>query len=190
MTEVLRAAASVFAAIAPLGLVTAFWALPAESADRRREMLALGSAAALLIFLLAVALTDPFLGLLDVAPESFQGAAAVIMLPLAARLLWSGRAMDPGERVTQRPWLMPLAVPAFVGPASLATVIAFTGRYGEPESAIASALALALTALVLLGGHWLQERLGDLALGVLGRLSGALIVIIAVEMAIDGVQSV
>jgi small neutral amino acid transporter SnatA (MarC family) len=43
---------------------------------------------------------------------------------------------------------------------------------------------------LLLAGEWVERRAGRAAIGLLGRLNGALLVIIAIEMAVDGVRSV
>ena len=191
MSEVLLTAAGVLATLAPLALVPGFLALPQEPAEGpRSRLLAFALGAAAVAFAVAILLTDVFLGALDVAPESFQSAAAVIMVPLAAQLLWTGRSLDPGARVTGRPWLMPLAVPGLVGPASLAAVVAYTGRYGEADAAAGTLIALAVAAVVLLASGRLRGLTGDFALGILGRLSGAFIVVIALDLVVDGVRSV
>jgi multiple antibiotic resistance protein len=187
LTEVLRTAVGVFAALAPLALVPA---ITAVQRDGERRTPALAVAAALGLLLLAVVVTDPFLGALDVVPESFQGAAALIMLPLAAQLLWTGRSVEPGEGAGERRWLMPLAVPGLAGPAALAAAVAYAARYGEGEAAAGVVAAVAAAAVVLSFAARLEARLGRLALGVLGRLSGAFIVVIALELVVDGVRSV
>jgi small neutral amino acid transporter SnatA (MarC family) len=186
----LRAAAGIFATLAPFALVPGYLTLPRGQGEDERRALGLALAAAFAAFVAAVLLTEPFLGVLDIAPESFQGAAAVIMLPLAAQLLWTGRSLEPGGRVTARPWLVPLAAPGLVGPASLAAVIAYSGRYGEAEAAAGALLALAVTGSVLVAGERVRSAIGGLALGIIGRLSGAFIVVIALDLVVDGVRSV
>ncbi len=194
MTEILRAAVGVFATLAPFGLIPAFLAVARndreDEASRAGRTLLLAVITALAVLLVAVVLTDPFLGFLDVSGESFQAAAAVIMAPLAVRLLWSGRSLGLSEVATSRPWLLPLAIPGLAGPASLGIVVAYSGRYGEADAAAAIVIAIVVTSALLYAGPFLQRTLGERAIGVLGRLSGALIVAIAVELAIDGVRSV
>jgi small neutral amino acid transporter SnatA (MarC family) len=194
MTEILRAAVGVFATLAPFGLIPAFLAVARngsedEDAGAGRTLL-LAVVTALAVLLVAVVLADPFLSFLDVSGESFQGAAAVIMAPLAVRLLWSGRSLGLSEVTTSRPWLLPLAIPGLAGPASLGIVVAYSGRYGEADAATAVVIAIAAASALLYAGPFLQRTLGERAIGVLGRLSGALIVAIAVELAVDGVRSV
>ena len=193
MTEILRAAVGVFATLAPFGLIPAFLAVSGngrEDEDSRGRTLLLTVITALAVLLVAVVLTDPFLGFLDVSGESFQGAAAVIMAPLAIRLLWSGRSLGLSEVATSRPWLLPLAIPGLAGPASLGIVVAYSGRYGETEAAPAVLIAIVAAGALLYAGGFLQRTLGEQAIGVLGRLSGALIVAVAIELAVNGVRSV
>ncbi len=194
MTEILRAAIGVFATLAPFGLIPAYLAVlrTDNGTDESRSHLMLLAAAgvALAGLLVAVVLTDPFLGFLDISGENFQGAAAVIMAPLAVRLLWSGRSLGLSESATSHPWLLPLAIPGLAGPPALAAAVAYGGRYGEADAAIAVAVAVLAASAILLAGGFLQRALGGLAIGVLGRFSGALVVAIAVELAVDGVRSV
>jgi len=194
MTEVIRAAVGIFATLAPLGLIPAFLAVSRGGTSgtnaRSDRTLLLAVISALAVLIVAVLLTDPFLGFLDVSGENFQAGAAVIMAPLAARLLWSGRSLGLSEVTTSRPWLLPLAIPGLAGPASLGAVVAYSGRYGEADAAAAVAIALVAASALLYAGGSLQRILGERAIGVLGRLSGALIVAIAVELAVDGVRSV
>ncbi len=194
MTEVLRAAVGVFATLAPFGLIPAFLAASRDGSEgdgaRDGRTLPLAGITALVVLLVAVLLTDPFLGLLDVSGENFQAGAAVIMAPLAVRLLWSGRSLGLSEVATNRPWLLPLAIPGLAGPASLGAVVAYSGRYGEADAAAAVAIAIVAASALLYAGGFLRRALGERAIGVLGRLSGALIVAIAVELTVDGVRSV
>ncbi len=194
MTEVLRAAVGDFATLAPFGLIPAFLAASRDGREgdgaRDGRTLPLAGITALVVLLVAVLLTDPFLGLLDVSGENFQAGAAVIMAPLAVRLLWSGRSLGLSEVATNRPWLLPLAIPGLAGPASLGAVVAYSGRYGEADAAAAVAIAIVAASALLYAGGFLHRALGERAIGVLGRLSGALIIAIAVELTVDGVRSV
>jgi small neutral amino acid transporter SnatA (MarC family) len=192
MTEIIRAAVGIFATLAPCGLIPAFLAAARHDDDDAPagRTLLLAAATAAIVMLVAVLLADPFLGFLDVPGESFQAGAAVIMAPLAVRLLWSGRSLGLSETETSRPWLLPLAIPGLAGPASLGAAVAYSGRYGEADAAAAVAIAVVAASALLYAGGFLQCALGELAIGVLGRLSGALVVAIALGLAVDGVRSV
>lgn len=174
-----------FAAIAPAGALPVF--LDARvGADERPRVVTLMSVAALLLLGAAALVGGPFLDWLDVSAENFQLAAGVIMLPQALQLIWRGRTLsEPDNGV-----LVPLTAPLLAGPASLAAAMSYGTRLGEADAIRASAVVLLATAGLLLASDWLAQRVGPGVLGLLGRLNGALLVVIAIELAVDGVRSV
>lgn len=185
MSEFARALLGMFAAVAPFGALPVF--LDARvGVEERRRVVALMYVAALLLLGAAVLVAEPFLDWLDVSPENFQLAAGLIMLPQALQLVARGRTLSGAEAGT----IVPLAAPLLAGPASLAAAMSYGTRFGEVEAVRASALVLFATAGLLLAGEWVERRAGRAAFGLLGRLNGALLVIIAIEMAVDGVRSV
>ena len=194
MDDFLRALLGVFAAVAPFGALPVYAALAQESDTARRPQTVLLACLAAFALLAGAALVaDPLLDWLDVSPENFQFAAGLIMSPLAARLLLTGRSM-PTPRgdldATSVPWLAPLALPLVAGPAALAAAMTYAARYGVAEALIASAAVLALTAVLLLASRRLAGVLGTAGTDAAARLSGALLIVIAVELAVDGVRSV
>ncbi len=193
MSDFWHAALGLFAAVAPFGAAPVFVALTRDSAPARRTALAVAGAALALGLLAAAALlSDPVLDWLDVSGENFQLAAGLIMLPQALQLLWKGESLTVEQ--AHGAWyvgaLSPLAVPVLAGPASMAAALAYSSRYGDGEIIGASALVLGASAAVLLAAAWLGRRLAPLGFATLGRFSGALLVAIAVELVVDGVQSV
>ena len=185
MSELARAALGLFAAVAPFGALPVFLDAQVEAGDRRR-VVAVMYAAALFLLGAGALVAEPFLDWLDVSTENFQLAAGLIMLPQAMQLVARGRTLSSGEAGT----IVPLSAPLLAGPASLAAAMSYGTRFGEVEAVSASALVLFVTTGLLLAGHWIERRAGGAAIGLLGRLNGALLVIIAIEMAVDGVRSV
>jgi multiple antibiotic resistance protein len=194
MSDLLRAAIGLFAAIAPFGALPVFLACsrrPDAIAHARLAVFASTFAAAALIA--SAALADPVLDWLDISPESFQFAAGAIMAPFAARLLLTGTSMPiptAGEPSHRLDWLTPLGVPLLAGPAAIAAAMSFSARFGFPTAAASSLAVLAVTLLTLLTGAALERQLRPAGVNALGRLSGGLLAVIAVELAVNGVKSV
>lgn len=195
MSEFWREVLGLFASVAPLGALPVFAAHAGRAGVGRRISLAI--IVGLLSFALlaaAIALGDPFLAWIDVSPENFQLAAGLAMMPLALRLLWAGDSMgvrlDQATGVVGSSWLMPLAVPLVAGPASLAAAISYGTRFGVGSTLGAAALTIALTTATFVAGPLLLRLFGAAGVSALGRLSGLLLVVIVVEMMVDGVQSV
>jgi multiple antibiotic resistance protein len=182
-----------FAVIAPLGALPTMlaWSKGALGQDRGPDpRIAVLSPAAALALLAAASLVDnPLLDWLDISPESFQGAAGAAMGILAARLILAGDSMPAPERTPAYAWLVPFAVPMLAGPSSIIAAISYAARFGEVEAIAASAIVLAFTGALFA----LLPRLDRLPLIVAqaaARLSGGLLLVVAIELVIDGVHSV
>jgi multiple antibiotic resistance protein len=195
MNEFARAAFALVLAVAPLGAVPVFAAYLREVSAETRLRGAIGVGALSFVLLAVTVLVgDPFLDWIDVSPENFQIAAGIIIAPVALRLLVTGDSMiTPREAdgpMPSRAWLIPIVFPLIVGPASLAAAISYGTRYGEGETIAAAAVASAFALLACAFALTLTRSLGTLAIGALGRLNGALLMIVVVELIIDGVQTV
>jgi small neutral amino acid transporter SnatA (MarC family) len=87
-------------------------------------------------------------------------------------------------------WVFPLAVPLIAGPAAVVASMSYAARFGAGDTIIASAAVTALTAALYLAAPHIASVLRRAGLDALARLSGGLLAIIAVELAISGVRSV
>ena len=199
MSDTLSVALGFFAALAPFGGVRVFLASmstpattapgPAESA---KTALFAGCTAFALLAAAALA-ADSFLDTIDVSGGAFLFAAGAAMAPVAARLILTGKSMaTPAAAGKQRvqPWLAPVGAPLLAGPAPMVAAVAYAAHYGEVEAIAGAGIALTVTALILAVSPWVTRWLGGLGLGVLGRLSGGLLIAVAVSLAIRGVHNV
>jgi multiple antibiotic resistance protein len=146
-------------------------------------------AAAFAVLAVFAGVSGPLLDWLDVSPESFQFAAGAAMFPLALRLILLGDSASLPERLPTYAWAVPLAVPMLAGPSSIIAAVSYAARFGEGEAILASAVVLTVTAAMFAALHWF-ERLPLVVVQAAARLSGGLLVLIAVELAVDGVRSV
>ena len=88
--------------------------------------------------------------------------------------------------------LIPLGVPVFVGPGSIATVILYADK--APDRVAKTGLALVILAIaiatfvVLLSGRWAQKALGDTGLDIATRILGLFLAAMGVQFMIDGLN--
>jgi small neutral amino acid transporter SnatA (MarC family) len=195
VNEFTRALFALVVASAVLGALPLFAAYLREVGPQMRVRGAI--AAGVLAFGMlggAIAIGDTFLDWIDVTPENFQMAAAIVMGPVAIRMLIAGDAMttpeEAGGPVPARAWLVPVVFPLIAGPAALAAAISYATRFGEGETLGAAAIAAGVAAAVCAGAPWLYSRLGGVVVGALGRLNGAVLLVVAVELMVDGIRSV
>ena len=196
MNDVGIIALGMFAAIAPFGALRPIIGYanhePGEGVVRGSFIWISGLIGAAL-FAIAVLLADPFLEFLDVSPESFRFAAGAVMGPFAVRLLWTGESMplpDNSHKHPFEPWLFPAAIPLLAGPASLTAAISYSARFGVGDAVVAAIPVIVISTLLPALSAPICRSLGHAAVSALGRLSGALLVIVAVELVVGGVQSV
>jgi small neutral amino acid transporter SnatA (MarC family) len=184
VSDLTRAAVGLFAVIAAPGALAAFASLSEIALGPRLRLVAAATLAAFAGLALIAAVDGPLLDWLDISPESFQVAAGVVMLPLAGRLLWTGETWAPrAASPAVKAWSL------LSGPVPTVLILSYSARFGLATALGAAAIALGASAALLMVSGWLSARLGA-GLGLLGRFNGALIAVMAIELMVDGVQSV
>ena len=160
-------------------------------AARRRRIIVRECVFAFVILLAFMFGGRAFLELLHLSDESLTIAGGVILFLIALRMVFPRPEGIFGAPHGGEPLLVPLAVPMIAGPSAIATVMLLATH--DPahlaNAAIALTLAMALTTLVLVGAHRLQEVLGERAMIALERLMGLVLTALAVEMLLSGVRS-
>jgi len=128
------------------------------------------------------------LAALGVSSAALTAAGGVILLLIAIRMIFppdrSGR-----EEVDEEPFIVPLAVPYTAGPAVLATELLLISREPDrwPTWLLAVCLAWLASAVILYCSSYLRRALGPRGITALERLMGMLLVVVAVEMLMQGV---
>ena len=132
-----------------------------------------------------------FLTLLGLTDVSLQIGGGVILFLIALRMVFPVPEGIFGAAPGGEPFIVPLAIPALAGPSALATVLLLVSR--DPgrlfEWIAALAVALSISALVLVFAEWLQKRLGERAMIAFERLMGLILIAISVEMILNGIRT-
>lgn len=180
-----------FASIAPFGALAAVLMHRAqeEALDVDARDIVLACVVGLACLTVVTLLADTILDAIDVSGPSFQFAAGAALTPLAMRLIFAGDSTYLPERMPKLAWLVPLGVPLIAGPVAIIAAISYAARFGEGDTIGASAIAVSFTGALLLAAPLLQ-RFPLIYATTVARLSGALILVLAVELAYDGVRSV
>jgi multiple antibiotic resistance protein len=141
----------------------------------------------LLLFLIA---GDTMLGTLGLDQPALSVAGGVVLFVIALRMVFPELgAQGPVVTPAEEPFIVPLAVPMIAGPSAVAAILLLVSS--EPERMVewwwAVSLAWLASAVVLLGSGLLMEMLGQRTLRALVRLAGMLLIMMAVQMLMDGV---
>ena len=85
---------------------------------------------------------------------------------------------------------MPLAVPLIAGPSAIAAVILIMAQAPErwPEWILALIVAWLITGVILISSEKLGRALGVRALLAIERLMGILLMLVSVDLILDGIK--
>ena len=159
--------------------------------SRRRRVIArelLIALGVLMVFLFAGQAILDFLGL---QRESVTIAGGIVLGIIGLRLIFPRPEGLMGHQLAGEPFLVPLAIPLIAGPSAMATVILMARNAPDQmgRSALAILLAWGLTAAVLLAAPTLYRLLRERGLQAVARLMGMLLIMIAVQMVLNGLDS-
>jgi len=131
--------------------------------------------------------------LLHVSTAALSIAGGLVLLLIALKMVFSdsSRIFEGGGGVTNRFFLVPIAVPSIAGPSAIATVSLLRAQEALGPVSLAAALTLAViaTGLPLFFGVFLRKIIGVGVLAAMARLMGLLLVVIAVEMLLAGIRT-
>ena len=175
----------------PLGNIPVFHALAGSYPRLRRlriisrEMLI--AYAVLMLFLLA---GETILGYLGLKQPALGVAGGVVLFLIALRMVFPETSTTTGmEQADEEPFIVPLAVPMIAGPSAAAAVLLLVSRNPGQMLTWWAAVTVAWggSALILLASSLLVEVLGHRTLQALVRLSGMLLIMMAIQMLMDGI---
>lgn len=172
----------------PLGNVPPFLStLKHVQSDRRRKVLVreiLFAYAVLLVFLF---FGKYLLRVLSLQQETISIAGGIVLFLIALRMVFPSDGVA-GETLAGEPFLVPLAIPFIAGPSTLASLLLLqSSSTNSFQLWAALTLAWAVTAIVLLSSTILYRLLKERGLIAVERLMGMLLVMLAVQMFINGI---
>jgi len=189
MPEMLSLALLLFLVMDPFGnLVVVNSLLGKHSPPKRRRILLRESAIATFLLLATAWGGKWLLGALGLGQASLSISGGIVLFMIAMGMLFPSKRMID-EEIDDNPLIVPLAMPLIAGPSAISIVILF----GEKHSGInvygAILLASAASAFILWASPWVFAFLGRRGASALERLIGMLLIMISVQMVIDGVSS-
>jgi multiple antibiotic resistance protein len=183
------ASVTLFLLLDPVGNIPVFHALLEKHPPRIRIRLILRelfvALGVLLVFLHAGRHLLDFLGL---KPASLGITGGLILFLIAIRMVFPEklRELEPED---EEPFIVPLAIPLIAGPSVIAMLLLLSSA--EPHRMIEWTLALVLSwtlsALVLVTSPFLLAVLHPRGIRALVRLMGMILVMLGVQMFMDGI---
>jgi multiple antibiotic resistance protein len=187
--SILSAAVMLFFLIDPIGNIPAMLAIMKDIEPKRQRIIiareliiALGI---LIIFLYA---GKPVLNFLQLGEEAVTISGGIILLIIGIRLIFPQDSGVMGEQPDGEPFLVPIAIPMIAGPSVMAMLILMT--QSQPGRTlhwlIALLIAWVLSAIILMAAPFLLRLLKKRGLAAMERLMGMILLMMAVQMLING----
>ncbi len=188
-SDVWSAAVLLFFVMDPFGNIPMVLSLLKDVApERRRKVVLRELVIALLVLLFFLFLGQQILDFLGLHEESVSIAGGIVLAVIGLRMVFPRPEGVMGQQPEGEPFIVPLAVPLIAGPSAMAMVILMARS--DPSAMGMWTLALLLawvgTAAVILASPLLMKLLRQRGLAALERLMGMLLIMLAVEMVVDG----
>lgn len=184
------AATMLFLIMDPLGNLPVFMSiLKTIEPKRRKWVLARELAFSLIIMMVFLYSGQAVLDFLNVKQQAVSIAGGIILFLIAIRMIFPqpGGAVVPSN--DQEPFLVPLAIPMVAGPSILAALILLANQ--DPNRmtdwTIALLSAWLVSATILMFSGTLHRLLGERGLTAVERLMGMILIMISIQMFLDGI---
>ena len=176
----------------PLGNIPLFLhTLKGVPETRRRRVLMREIAFAYGVLILCLFLGGPALAMLGLEQESISIGGGLVLFLIAIRMIFPGASHAAAEGPEGEPFLVPLAVPLIAGPSTLAALLLFRSTPGTTTVSLllAVTIAWAVVGVILLSSTFFYRVLGERGLIAMERLMGMLLVMVAVQMFMNGAKA-
>lgn len=190
--DTLSAAVMLFLIMDPLGNLPIFTSvLKVIEPKRRRIILIRELVVALVILFIFLFSGQAILDFLNVGQETVRIAGGVILFLIGLKMIFPQPGGVTGLALGEEPFIVPLAVPMIAGPSTLAALILLSNQ--DPTRMVDWSIALAaawfVSALILMFSGLFHKLLGERGLSAVERLMGMILIMIAIQMLLDGVSA-
>ena len=190
--DVLAAVVTLFLIMDPLGNVPLFLSVLREVPPERRRLVLVREILFAYLVLLGFLFAGQYLmQYLNLDQETISVSGGIVLFLIALRMIFPTERGLIGEPLGGEPFIVPMAVPLFAGPSTLAALLllersapAYTGSLW-----LAVTLAWAASGAILISSTFFYRVLRERGLIAMERLMGMLLVMIAVQMFLDGIDA-
>ncbi|MBM3286561.1 MAG: YhgN family NAAT transporter [Candidatus Eisenbacteria bacterium] len=190
MMDVFSAAVTLFLTMDPLGNVPIFIAvLKKLDPKKRRRVLVRELFFSLAILVGFLLIGEYILRFLNLRQETISIAGGIVLFLIALRMIFPPHEGILGDIPDGEPFIVPLAIPLVAGPSALATILLLArsepGRLAEWLLAVLVAWIVSAAILLFSGVFYRVFRQRGLI--AMERLMGMILVMVSVQMFLDGV---
>ncbi len=134
------------------------------------------------IMLAFLYLGEKVLGLFGVDIQSFALAGALVMFIMGLEMILGRNFFKETGKASAAGAIVPLAFPIIAGAGTMTTLISLRSQYDYQSILIGIFLNLLLVFAVLRSATWLDSRIGDTGLRVMGKVFGIVLIAISIKI--------
>jgi multiple antibiotic resistance protein len=184
------AAITLFLIMDPLGNLPVFMSVLKTIEPKRRRLVLVRE----LLFSLIIMFTFLFSGqvvldFLNVRQESVSIAGGIILFLIGLKMIFPQPGGVTGLTSGEEPFIVPLAIPMIAGPSVLAALILLANQDHSRMLDWSMALGAAwfASATILMLSSTMHRLLGERGLTAIERLMGMILIMISIQMLLDGI---
>lgn len=181
---------SLFLLIDPLGNIPFYLSVLKEiELKRQKKIIFRELFLALIIIVGFVFVGDALMDFLQIQMDALQITGGFILFLLSLKMIFPSMVQEEKYSGDTEPFLVPLAIPLVAGPGILAAVMIFVKQVSEWELLAAIILAWSASLLILMAAPSIKRLLGQKGILALERLMGLILILMAVQMALNGIHA-
>jgi len=157
-------------------------------ASKRRLIIFREAAIATLILLVAAFFGGTLLEAIGLQEHSLRLAGGIVLFLIALGMLFPSRRIIE-ESSGEAPLVVPIAMPLIAGPSAISMVILFSQKHSPGIVSGAVLLAAFASTVLLAASSTIFAFLGRRGATALERLMGMLLIMLSVQMILDGIDA-
>lgn len=158
------------------------------SPSKRRRIILREATIATIILLLAAFFGGTVLHLLGLEAYSLRLAGGIVLFLIALGMLFPSRRIVE-EPTDEAPLIVPIAMPLIAGPSAISMVILFSEQHAAAVVSSGVLIAAVASTILLTASSAVFAFLGRRGATALERLMGMLLVMLSVQMILDGISA-
>lgn len=165
--------------------------LKGVDAQKKKKIIIRESLFGLAILLLFFFFGTTILNIFHLETASVTIAGGIIFFVIALKMIFPGEKGNVSLFGVEDPFIVPIAIPLIAGPSALATIMIMTRSYSTNfwELFLSVLLAWSLSTCILYLSPILYKILREKGLSALEKLMGMLLLMLAVQMFVDGIRA-
>lgn len=178
-----------FIVLDPFGNLVMINSLLSNLEPRKRRLVMLReSLIAMVILLSAVFAGGPIMAALGLKPYALGISGGIVLFMIAMGMVFPARRVVDEEDVGD-PVIVPIAMPFIAGPSTISLILLLAEKNNRWMVFNAVLIAGLISAMILTLSPAIYAFLGDRGARAMERLMGMLLVMMSVQMVLDGIQA-